>query len=389
MSRPDSLPDPSAAPAGPPAARSLAARILRRLDRVFVAAVLVPTAAAAVYYGFVASDIYESESRFIVRNAQHAGSPGIGALIQGSMLSKSLDDASAVHDFMLSRDALRELDRQLDLRKHFGASTNDLFSRFPAFDFDRSFEGLYRYYGNQIVTVDSDAGSAILVLKADAFDPQTALRINELLLDQGERLVNALNEKAQQDLIAVAQHEVKLAEDQVRATGLSLASFRTGHQVVDPTGQAALQLEGVAKIQQDLLAAQSQLEDMIATAPQNPQVPLLRQRVAQLQRALGAENAKLTGDRGSLATKSPVYDRLQLDQTLAGKQLAAAYESLETARSEARRKQLYLERLVQPNLQDKADQPHRLRGVLTVLIVGLVAWGILRLIIASVREHVD
>ena len=60
-----------------------------------------------------------------------------------------------------------------------------------------------------------------------------------------------------------------------------------------------------------------------------------------------------------------------------------------SARSEALRKQLYLERLVQPNLPDKAVEPRRIRSVLMVFVLGLVAWGVISLLVASIREHID
>ena len=72
------------------------------------------------------------------------------------------------------------------------------------------------------------------------------------------------------------------------------------------------------------------------------------------------------------------------DRTLGG-----ALAALDSARSEAARKQLYLERLVQPNLPDMAMEPRRLRSVLTVFVLGLILWGVVSLVVASVREHVD
>jgi capsular polysaccharide transport system permease protein len=63
--------------------------------------------------------------------------------------------------------------------------------------------------------------------------------------------------------------------------------------------------------------------------------------------------------------------------------------SLEQARNEAQRKQLYLERIVQPNLPDVATEPRRLRSFLAVVALGLVLWGILSMLIAGVREHQD
>jgi capsular polysaccharide transport system permease protein len=62
---------------------------------------------------------------------------------------------------------------------------------------------------------------------------------------------------------------------------------------------------------------------------------------------------------------------------------------LQSARSDAVRQQLYLERLVQPGLPDKAMEPRRIRSIFTVLAIGLIAWGVVSLILASVREHAD
>ena len=49
----------------------------------------------------------------------------------------------------------------------------------------------------------------------------------------------------------------------------------------------------------------------------------------------------------------------------------------------------HLERVAQPNLPDIAIEPRRYRSVVVVLVVGLFAWGILGLIAASEREHLD
>jgi capsular polysaccharide transport system permease protein len=107
-----------------------------------------------------------------------------------------------------------------------------------------------------------------------------------------------------------------------------------------------------------------------------------------LQRDIDTEMRKVAGAGTSFTSQATEYERLVLDRTFAEKQLASALASLELARTEAQKKQLYVERIVQPNLPDHPGQPHRLRGIIVVLALGLVAWGILGLLIASVREHV-
>ena len=61
--------------------------------------------------------------------------------------------------------------------------------------------------------------------------------------------------------------------------------------------------------------------------------------------------------------------------------LASALATLEQARNEAQRKQLYIERIVQPIKPDEAMEPRRFRGIFATLMLGLVAWGILTMLI--------
>ncbi len=363
-------------------------RLTRRLDAIFLITVLLPTVLASVYFGMVASDVYISESRFVVRSPQRQAAGGLGALLQGTGLTRSQDDTYSVHDFIRSRDALRELDTKLNVRQAFSDAGIDRLNRFPWLDGDASFEALQKHYLKH-VGIDYDAVSSISVLRVNAYTAEDARGINEMLLQMGERLVNNLNKRSRQDLIEVAEKEVLLSEQKARASALALSEYRSDRGVFDPDRQSAIQLQGVARLQDELRAAQVQLNQVRQVSPNNPQVAGLANRVEELQRALASESAKVTGKGASLSAKSPAFDRLALEKQFADRQLATAFSALETARSEAQRKQLYLERLVQPNLPDKAMEPRRVRSVLMVLALGLLVWGVISLVVASVREHTD
>jgi capsular polysaccharide transport system permease protein len=61
--------------------------------------------------------------------------------------------------------------------------------------------------------------------------------------------------------------------------------------------------------------------------------------------------------------------------------------ALEAARNEAQRQQLYLEAIERPDRPDTAIYPKRLRGILTTLTMGIIAWGILAMLTAGIKEH--
>jgi capsular polysaccharide transport system permease protein len=364
------------------------ARLRKRLDPVFVFTVLIPTVLASLYFGVIASDVYVSESRFVVKNPQRQTQSTLGALLQGTGFTRAQDDTYSVHDYVLSRDALRELDQQLHLRKALTSEKIDIFNRFPGLDWDESFEAFYRYY-RQHVTVDYDTVSAITVLYVRAYTAEDARNANDLLLQMGERLVNNLNNRSRQDLIQVAQKEVHAAEERAKDAAVALSAFRSGQAVFDPDRQSALQLQGVAKIQEDLLASEAQLAQLRQLSPSNPQIAAVKNRIDTLRKSMAEQSSKVTATTGSFTAKSSNYDRLLLEKTFAERQLATALASLESAKNEAQRKQLYLERLVQPNLPDKAAEPRRLRSVMTVFVLGMILWGVVSLIVAGIKEHTD
>lgn len=362
---------------------------LQNMNKLFLGTVVVPTVIATLYFGLMASDVYISESRFIIRSPQQQNSSPLGFILKGAGFSSSQDDSYTIQDYITSRDALAVLDQKLQLKKAFSQSNIDLFSRFPGLDWDSSFENLYRYY-QKMVGVQLDSSSSITTLTTRAFTANDAYQMNQHLLQQSEALVNQLNERARQDMISSSVKEVTEAEKKAQQAALALAKYRNKVGVIDPEKQATIPLEQVAKLQDDLLATKVQIAQLEKLAKDNPQLPSLRQRAQLLEDEINNVNQQVAGSANkSLASKAAEYQRLALEKEFADKMLASAMATLEQARIEAQRKQLYLERIVQPSVPDHAMEPRRIRSIFTVFAVGIIFWGVLSLLISGIKEHQD
>jgi len=274
------------------------------------------------------------------------------------------------------------------VRNAYDSKDVDALNRLAGLYWEDRFEEFYRYYVKH-VGMDYDPASSISILTVRAFTARDAERINDQLLQMSESLVNTLNDRSRRDLIRYAEDEVKLATDKATAAAVALFQYRSKHEVFEPDKQAAIQLESVAKIQEDLIATEAQLAQVRKLSPNNPQISGLESRADTLRHAIVTEAAKVTSANGSFSARAPEFERLTVESIFSDKQLGVALADLESARNEALRQQLYLERLVQPNLPDKAMEPRRIRSVFTVLLVGLIAWGVFSLLIAAVREHSD
>jgi capsular polysaccharide transport system permease protein len=360
----------------------------RRFDWVFVATVLIPTVCASLYFGLFASDVFTSESRFVVRSPDRQAASPLGLLLRGSGFSRAQDDSFSVQEYMLSRDALRELTREVNLGKAYADSKVDRLSRFAGLDADDSFEALHRYY-QKMIRVQTDPVSSVTGLTVQAFTAEDAVAANRLLLTLSESLVNRLNERGRRNLVQYAESEVSAAETRAKSAALAFSAYRNRQGVVDPERQAGIQLQQVTKLQDELMASQLQLGQLKSLTPQNPQIPPLENRVKQLRAEVAKESARATGGQESLANKAGEFQRLALEMEFSNKQLASAMANLESARNEAQRQQIYLERIAEPSLPDSAQEPRRVRGVLATLLFGLIAWGVLSLLLAGIREHQD
>lgn len=365
--------------------------LLKRIlgvNRLFLVTVVLPLVISTVYFGLIAADVYISESRFVVRSPERPASSPLGILLKGAAFSRSQDDSYTVYDYILSRDALTQLEQDLNLTKAFSSPRWDFWARFPSLDGDDSFEALFRYYKKRVV-VQLDSVSSISTLSTSAFTPDLAVRMNEKLLMLSEELINRLNERGRQDMIRFAADEVTVAEKKAKSAALALSAFRNQKAVIDPERQSTIQLQQIAKLQDELIATQGQLAQLQTFTQSNPQIPSLQKRVQTLRNEIATETNRVAGGDRSLANKAAEYQRLALEREFADKQLGSALASLEQARNEAQRKQLYLERIVQPSKPDIAVEPRRLRSVISTLVLGVIAWGILSMLIAGIKEHQD
>jgi capsular polysaccharide transport system permease protein len=207
------------------------------------------------------------------------------------------------------------------------------------------------------------------------------------LLEFSEQLVNQLNERSRQDSLATFQREVETTEQQISKIQTELTAYRIKEKMLDPKSASAGPIELLAKMNGELANSRAQLAEILKNAPNSPQIPLIRTRIGSLETLIADQRAKITGGDNSVVTALTEYERLDVQRMLAEKTLASALTSLEAARLEAQRQQLYLEVIAQPNLADYPLFPKRAISFATLVVSCLLAYGIAWLLIASVREH--
>lgn len=371
--------------------RRLGSVIVRRLWRLryFLMVVMLPTLIVGAYFAFFAADQYESEAHLLVRsgNGERGGSVGIESMLRsvgGSGLEGAVQ-AIPLADYMRSHDVVASLRKDDKLVERYRRPEADMIARLNGED--PASETLLKYYRSRTdVELNTDTG--ILTVRVRTFRPKDSFELMNALLDLGEERVNALNERAYEVAIRQAKRQLGDAEAGLRKAQSALTAFRKGQSDIDPEGSGEAQLRLVTELRKDQALAEAEMQAIASQiGTNNPQYQALRSRAAAISEQLNSQQSMLVGNSKSIASRLGDYQELQLRQEFESKRYSSAAASLEAAREQALRQQLFVVRLVQPSYPVKATYPKGLRGTVAVFLVLMLSYGIAWLLIAGVREH--
>lgn len=363
---------------------------LRRLYgvyRQFILLVVVPTLAVAGYFYLIASNQYESQADFVVRRADVQQVGDGFAQIFGMNLGGSATTAEAhlVSDYLLSHDAVARLRKEDQLVERFRPAGTDWISRL--WFAQPTPEKLLSYYRRQ-VTIEQDAETGISHLRVHVFAPGDALAINRKLLALGEERINQLNQRTFHDEVASAAGDLEQASNALTTAQLQLTAFRRVHGDIDPQGSGKAQIDLVSNLTGNLVAARARLRAMEGViGRESPQYRAATAQVQALESQVAGQSNRIAGSGPSIAASLGGYENLVIRRENAARRYATVAAQYDHAKAEAERKQVYLIRVVEPNLPVKSLFPERGKIVLTTFFALALSYGIGWLLLAGVKEH--
>lgn len=193
-------------------------------------------------------------------------------------------------------------------------------------------------------------------------------------MSQAEALVNKMNERLEANTVGVAEAAATEAEKAVLAAQEEVDRFRNAQIVVDPSENAIAQLSTITTLSAQVDQVIAQILANNKLSPSNPATVALKAQADALSAQIASEQKALAGSNGAVSSKVSAYERLTLLRTLADMSLETARQSLDAARTDARRQHVFVEEIVAPNLPDYSAEPQRLRSVATVFVVSLMAF---------------
>lgn len=359
----------------------------------FVICVIIPALFGAFYYAFIASDRYVSGAGFAIRSMDVASGGDAFSTFTGiANAGSTSSDSYILLKYVKSRDIVERLEKDFSLRVAYSGKGDFLSRLDPEIDI----ENLVEYWAG-VISTSFDNTSGIITFKVEAFTPEDAERIANLVLGYSRELFNVLSERARSDAVAYAEGEVARAETRLRGALERLRNFRENEQSIDPQKSAQLQIEIVGSLEKQLLETRARLSALEGTVDaESPSVRTLRRQAQALEEQMAAKQAEISkgsgaqgGQAAALSGLLAIYDTLEVERGFAQQAYASALSSLEKARVEAGRQQRYLAVYSTPGTPEYPLYPRRLLIVL-LLTGGLaVIWSIGVLIAYSIRDHIS
>jgi capsular polysaccharide transport system permease protein len=356
----------------------------------FMVVVIVPVIVASLYFFLFASDQFVSELRFAVRgNTEHL--PGADALgtVGGLAYLNSSQEVYAIADYIRSRAAVEEVGRTINLRWLFRAGGADWFSRLQN---QATGEELLEYW-RKMITVSTEAVSGLVLVEARAFTREDAVDIAAAIRDASEALVNHMQQRPREDMVAQAENEVRGARERAAQARDDVAQYRMSHAIVDPLDSARSLIDNVTELKATLISLDVELASAKAAMGANaPSVQTLQAKRDSLNEQIQKLERRITSTNVKEQTSARLmfdYDKVEIRRSLAEQQVALAEKILDQLRTQAHHRQIYVDVIDGPTIPERALLPERTRSVSEIAVGALGLWGVLFLTFAGIRDHAD
>jgi Capsule polysaccharide export protein len=382
--------------AGAQGVEKLRPQVFRRriLLLSFLVCVLCPTILGTLYFLFVASDRFVSSAGFAVRSMDAgSGTDLFGTFTGLANAGSTTSDSYILLKYLKSRAMLEKLERDFPLREAFSRPDIDVISRL---DSQSDIEHVLDYWDGMIDTT-YDNISGVMTFSVQAFSPEDARQIADLVLSYSTELVNDLSERARADALAFAEDEVRLAEERLRTATENLRAFREAEQSIDPTRSAEVQIQIVGSLEKELLDIRARIAALEGTVDaDSPALQTLRRQEEALRRQIEAKQSQISRGETVMGTSGTAlsgllatYEALEVERNFAQQAYASALSSLEKARIEAGRQQRYLAIYETPAVPEYPLYPRRILNSILLAVVLCTIWGIGTLIVYAVRDHLS
>jgi capsular polysaccharide transport system permease protein len=239
--------------------------------------------------------------------------------------------------------------------------------------------------------VELDEYAGLLVIKVQAYHPETSRAIVSLLVEEGELFMNAMSHRLAMEQVVFMEKQISQRHEASMQARQAVLDFQNQKGLVSPQATAENMAGIVARLESqraELETRRSALQAFLV--PDHPSIVQLDQQIEAVEKQINEEQARLTSIDGATLNRTvEEFQRLQLAADFALEIYKTALISLEKGRVEATRTIKKVSVLQAPTLPQYPQQPRRLYNIVVFVLSAMLLAGIIHLLAAIIRDHKD
>jgi capsular polysaccharide transport system permease protein len=361
------------------------------LKPLFIVTVILPMLLAIVYYSFFALDRYESHADVVVRqpggNASAGAAAGLAMLV-GGVNPTSHEETLFLQQYITSNDMLDVLERELKWSTHYAGRMTD-----PIYwlSTDSPREDILKYY-QRVITATINQTNGLLKISVQAFEPEFAQTVLNVIIRQSQQLVNELSRQMAREQLRFAQSELELTRLLYQEKRQILLNYQNKTNILDVEATVAARAMLINELEAELVRKRAELFALRSNlSAQSPQVQQMLKLISSVEQELDIEKARLVSVQNNegLNTAASEYRELVVDAGIAEQGYKFAVTAVENARIESTKQLRALLVVINPNMPEDPSYPDRPYNLLALLIGLLMLYGILSFVGATIKDHQD
>ncbi|MEY8097406.1 capsule biosynthesis protein [Falsihalocynthiibacter sp. S25ZX9] len=346
--------------------------------------IFLPTFLAGYYYYVLATPMYATSS--VLKVEQSQGPAGSKSLLAGTQFGDT--DSIVVQTYLLNRDAMLRLDRDLGYRERMSASFIDPVQRLPR---DASYEETYKLYKKN-VKIGFDPTEGVIQMEVIAYEPENAEAFARALISYAEETIDNLSQRVRNDQMSGASESYSDAEIAMEGAQQRVIELKELYNVISTEIEVSLLTTRISALELRVTEDSIALQELMANErPNQTKVETLERGIANRKTVIHDLRAQLTEGRSDGLSLARIQGELQVAESeLATRvlMLQTSLQQMEVARIEAGRQTRYLVTVAAPNAPDAPSYPRAFENTILAFFIFSGIYLMASLTASILREQI-
>jgi len=364
---------------------------MKKWQRILLKLIFMAIFTAGAYYTiFIQTQKYESNTIIAVKDLSKSQSiSALGALFLPNGPGPS-QDSKVLELYIRSQDMYDYLDKDFNLTSYYTSNKIDYIHRLyknTKIDYIKvTKENLLQKY-NDDLSILYDPISATLKISFLHADPKIAQKI----VEKSKNVLNGFEQENAKVVLKFLEKQEKKYKKSFMEAIKKLIRYQTKNSTFDPKIDIQAKSQLLANLEAQLIKKEIEYKSLLVKKPKEaPDMKLRYNSIKTLRANIYKLKKQIAGkSKSKLNTKVYAFEYIKSQVDFAKEMYKQILLKVEETKLSVNKNTKNIIVVAKPTLPQSYVSPDKIKQILTYIIVLMLLYGILRLIIFIIKDHID